>query len=82
MAYNRDNPFIVQSDYSVLVEVDNPLYPDSRDALAGFAELIKSPEHIHTYKITPLSIWNACAAGHSPQAILEALEKYSKYESS
>ena len=57
------NPFIVQSDQTVLVEVDSPLYVEGRDALARFAELVKSPEHVHTYRITPLSIWNACAAG-------------------
>ena len=55
------NPLIVQSDRSILVEVDNPKYAAARDALAPFAELEKSPEHIHTYRITPLSLWNAAA---------------------
>ena len=63
MIYNPSNPLIVQSDHTVLIEVDNPLYSEARNRLARFAELVKSPEHIHTYKITPLSIWNACAAG-------------------
>src|ERR687888_2448651 len=61
--YHPDNPCIVQSDHTILVEVHSPHYPEARDALARFAELVKSPEHVHTYRITPLSIWNACAAG-------------------
>ena len=73
------NPLIVQSDHTVLLEVDGPLYPEARDALAAFAELVKSPEHIHTYRVTPLSIWNAAAAGHSPQGMADALTRYSKY---
>jgi len=73
------NPLIVQSDHTVLLEVDGPLYPEARDALAAFAELVKSPEHIHTYRITPLSIWNAAAAGHSPQGMADALTRYAKY---
>jgi len=60
-----DNPLIIQSDHTVLLEVDGPRYPDCRDALAGFAELVKSPEHIHTYRVSPLSIWNAAASGFS-----------------
>jgi len=74
-----DNPLIVQSDLSVLVEVASPRYAEARDALVGFAELVKSPEHIHTYRITPLSIWNARAAGLTPEAIVEALTGYAKY---
>ena len=64
-AFNFDptNPLIVQSDRSLLVEVDNPKYAAARDALAPFAELEKSPEHIHTYRISNLSLWNAAAAG-------------------
>ena len=57
------NPLIVQGDFTVLAEVDSPRFAEARDALARFAELVKSPEHVHTYRITPLSIWNACAAG-------------------
>ena len=75
-----ENPFIVQSDYTVLVEVDNPLYVQGRDALARFAELVKSPEHVHTYRITPLSIWNACAAGVAVEWICEKLRGLSKYD--
>ncbi|MEM8882922.1 MAG: DNA repair helicase XPB [Planctomycetota bacterium] len=73
------NPLIVQSDHTVLLEVDGPLYAEARDALAAFAELVKSPEHIHTYRVTPLSIWNAAAAGHSPQGMADALTRYAKY---
>jgi DNA excision repair protein ERCC-3 len=73
------NPLIVQGDHTVLLEVDNPLYEDARDALARFAELVKSPEHVHTYRLTPLSIWNACAIGENADVILGALEKFTKY---
>jgi DNA excision repair protein ERCC-3 len=75
-----ENPFIVQSDHTVLVEVDSPRYVEGRDALARFAELVKSPEHIHTYRITPLSIWNACAAGVGVEWIREKLRGLSKYD--
>ena len=74
-----DNPLIVQGDLSVLVEVASPRYAEARDALVGFAELVKSPEHVHTYRITPLSIWNARAAGLTPRVIVEALTEYAKY---
>src|SRR3954464_14563935 len=78
-AYDPTNPFIVQSDRSVLVEVDNPKYAEARDALAPFAELEKSPEHIHTYRITPLSLWNAAAAGMTADEIVGVLARYSKF---
>ncbi len=73
------NPLIVQSDHTVLVEVDGPRYPEARDALAPFAELVKSPEHIHTYRITPLSIWNARAAGHRAEDMVGVLTSLAKY---
>lgn len=79
MPMDSDNPLIVQSDHTILAEVDSPRYTEARDSLLGFAELVKSPEHVHTYRITPLSIWNACAAGHEPDAIVAALEEYSRY---
>ena len=79
MNYDPANPLIIQSDRAILLEVDNPRYGDARDALAVFAELEKSPEHIHTYRITPLSVWNACAAGHAAEAIVETLVSFSKY---
>ena len=74
MQYNPANPLIVQGDRTILLEVDNPLYAEARDAIAPFAELEKSPEHIHTYRLTPLSLWNAAAAGMSADAMIEALE--------
>lgn len=77
--YKTDNPLIVQSDRSILLEVDNPHYSAGRDALVAFAELEKSPEHIHTYRVTPLSVWNACAAGHSGEMIIATLKRFSKY---
>ena len=79
MQYNPANPLIVQGDRTILLEVDNPLHAEARDAIAPFAELEKSPEHIHTYRLTPLSLWNAAAAGMSAEAMAEALEKYSKF---
>lgn len=78
--FNSENPLIVQGDHTVLLEVDSPRYLAARDALARFAELVKSPEHIHTYRITPLSIWNACAAGVETDEIVETLHEFSKYE--
>jgi DNA excision repair protein ERCC-3 len=79
MQYDPANPLIVQGDRSVLAEVDNPRYAAARDALAPFAELEKSPEHIHTYRLTPLSLWNAAAAGLSAESMIAALERYSKF---
>ena len=78
-SYDPANPLIVQGDRSVLVEVDNPRYPEARDALAPFAELEKSPEHIHTYRLTSLSLWNAAAAGMTAQAMIDVLRQYSKF---
>jgi len=80
MAYAPENPLIVQSDLTVLVEVNGPKYEEARDELARFAELEKSPEHIHTYRITPLSLWNAAASGLSADEIQTTLETYSKYD--
>ena len=80
MAFNPANPLVVQSDRSVLLEVNNDLYAEARDALAPFTELEKSPEYIHTYRITPLSLWNAAAAGIGAEQMLAALERYSKYD--
>src|SRR2546428_4804042 len=77
---NLNNPSIVQSDRTILLEVDHPLHAEARDALAQFAELEKSPEHIHTYRLSPLSLCNAAAGGMNAQAILELLTRYSKYD--
>jgi DNA excision repair protein ERCC-3 len=80
MPVNPFNPMVVQSDHTVLLEVDNPSYAEARDALARFAELEKSPEHIHTYRLSPLSLWNAAASGLGAEAIVETLTRYSKYD--
>ena len=80
MNYNPANPLIIQSDLTVLVEVISPKYEEARDELVRFAELEKSPEHMHTYRINPLSLWNAAAAGVTTDQITTALETYSKYE--
>jgi DNA excision repair protein ERCC-3 len=77
---NPSNPLIVQSDRTILLEVDHPQHAEARDALAQFAELEKSPEHIHTYRLSPLSLWNAAAGGMNAQTILELLARYSKYD--
>jgi DNA excision repair protein ERCC-3 len=79
MQYDPSNPLIVQGDRTVLVEVDNARYAEARDAVAPFAELEKSPEHIHTYRLTPLSLWNAAAAGLTAEAMVGALSRYSKF---
>ncbi len=72
-------PIIVQGDGTVLLEVDNPLYSDARDFLGLFAHLDKSPEYMHTYKITNLSLWNAAALGIDPEEIIKRLREYSKF---
>ncbi|WP_437582419.1 DNA repair helicase XPB [Paramicrobacterium sp. CJ85] len=74
-----DGPLIVQSDRTVLLEVAHPLAEDARHALAIFAELERAPEHIHTYRITRLGLWNARAAGHEADDMLQTLERYSKF---
>ena len=79
MSYIPENALIVQSDRSVLLEVHSPKAEAAREAIAPFTELIKSPEHIHTYRITPLSIWNARAAGLPIEDIIDALRQHSKY---
>jgi DNA excision repair protein ERCC-3 len=78
--YKPENPLILQSDQTALLEVDHAMYVPARDALARFAELEKSPEHIHTYRITPLSLWNAAASGMTAADILAQLERFAKYD--
>jgi DNA excision repair protein ERCC-3 len=73
------NPLIVQSDLTVLLEVASPKAGDARAALARFAELEKAPEHIHTYRITPLSLWNAASAGHDSGEVAMTLTGFAKY---
>jgi DNA excision repair protein ERCC-3 len=72
-------PLIVQADSSLLLETASPAFREAREALLGFAELVKSPEHVHTYRITPLSIWNARAAGWEGERIVAVLERFSRY---
>ncbi len=75
----QELPLIVQSDRTLLLEVHSPSFNEARDAVAPFAELIKSPEHFHTYRITPLSLWNAVAIGFSAEKIRRLLDTWSKY---
>ena len=77
--FRPENPLIVQGDQTILVEVASPRYAEARDALIRFAELMKAPEHVHTYRISPLSIWNARAAGVPVEQMAETLTEYSKY---
>ncbi|MDQ2584446.1 DNA repair helicase XPB [Saccharothrix yanglingensis] len=74
-----DGPLIVQSDKTLLLEVDHPLSDDARTAIAPFAELERAPEHVHTYRVTPLALWNARAAGHDAEQVVDALVRYSRY---
>ncbi len=75
----NDGPLIVQSDKTLLLEVDHPQAADCRKAIAPFAELERSPEHIHTYRLTPLGLWNARAAGHDAEQVVDTLLSYSRY---
>jgi DNA excision repair protein ERCC-3 len=75
----NDGPLIVQSDKTLLLEVDHPSAPEARKAIAPFAELERSPEHIHTYRLTPLGLWNARAAGHDAEQVVDALLTWSRY---
>jgi DNA excision repair protein ERCC-3 len=74
-----DGPLIVQSDKTLLLDIDHPLSDECRRAIAAFAELEKSPEHIHTYRLTPLGLWNARAAGHDAEQVVDILLKYSRF---
>ena len=73
-------PLIIQSDHTVMLEVDHPDYADCRDFLATFAELVKSPEFIHTYRVTPLSLWNAAALDIWMDDIVEGMRRFSRYD--
>ncbi len=75
----HDGPLIVQSDKTLLLEIDHELAQDCRKEIAPFAELERSPEHIHTYRLTPLGLWNARAAGHDAEQVVDTLLKYSRY---
>jgi DNA excision repair protein ERCC-3 len=79
VTYKPENPLIVQGDHTILAEVAAAHYLTARDGLSRFAELVKAPEHVHTYRVTPLSIWNACAAGVTTEEITATLRDFSKY---
>ena len=74
-----EGPLIVQSDKTLLLEIDHPLSSECRKAIAPFAELERAPEHIHTYRLTALGLWNARAAGHDAEQVVDTLLKYSRY---
>ncbi|MEO7235741.1 MAG: DNA repair helicase XPB [Lapillicoccus sp.] len=74
-----DGPLIVQSDKTLLLEVDHPGAEEARRAIAPFAELERAPEHVHTYRVTPLGLWNARAAGHDAESVVNALLTHSRY---
>ncbi len=74
-----DGPLIVQSDKTLLLEIDHPLATECRKAIAPFAELERAPEHVHTYRLTPLGLWNARAAGHDAEQVVDILLRYSRY---
>ncbi|TIC81923.1 DNA repair helicase XPB [Nocardioides sp. GY 10127] len=75
----NDGPLIVQSDKTLLLEIDHERAADCRKAIAPFAELERSPEHVHTYRLTPLGLWNARAAGHDAEQVVDTLLAYSRY---
>jgi DNA excision repair protein ERCC-3 len=74
-----DGPLIVQSDKTLLLEVDHDAAEQARTDIAPFAELERAPEHVHTYRITPLALWNARAAGHDAEQVVDALVKHARY---
>ena len=76
---NSDNPLVVQSDGSLLLDVHNPKFEKAREDIAPFAELEKSPEHFHTYKINSISLWNAASAGLTSDEICKNINQWSKY---
>src|SRR5450756_736753 len=76
---NSQKPLIIQGDRTLMLEVGHPGYVECRDFLALFAELVKSPEFIHTYRVTPLSLWNAAALDVQFKQIVEGLETFSRY---
>jgi DNA excision repair protein ERCC-3 len=80
MRYIPENPLIVQSDHTLLLETMGPNFKPARDALAPFAELVKSPDYVHTYRVTPLSLWNAASAGLLVTDVLAVIERWAKYD--
>ena len=77
---NPDNPLIIQSDSTLLLDVHNKNFAAARNGISPFSELEKSPEHIHTYRISPLSLWNAASAGLDSDHIVKILEKWSRFD--
>jgi DNA excision repair protein ERCC-3 len=80
MQYRPENPLIIQSDLTLLLETMGPHFTEARDALARFAELVKSPEYVHTWRISPLSLWNAASAGGTVEGVVETLQRFAKYD--
>ncbi len=80
MRYVPENPLIVQSDHTLMLETMGPNFRAARDSLVRFAELVKSPDYVHTYRVTPLSLWNAASAGMTVEEVLDLLEKWAKYD--
>lgn len=79
MSYVPENPLIVQGDRSILLETASPAFAEARDALLGFAELVKSPEYVHTWRLTALSLWNAASAGHTADDVIATLRALAKF---
>jgi DNA excision repair protein ERCC-3 len=79
LPFDGPGPLVVQSDRTLLLEVDHPHADACRIAIAPFAELERAPEHIHTYRLTPLGLWNARAAGHDAEQVVHTLLTYSRY---
>ncbi|MFD1733111.1 helicase-associated domain-containing protein [Deinococcus malanensis] len=79
MSFDPSNPLIVQADRSVFLEAFNPRAEAAQTDIAPFAELISSPEHLHTYRVTPLSLWNAASAGLTADDIVGALARHAKF---
>lgn len=80
MTESSNGPLIVQGDMTILLEVAHPIYAEARDKIAPFTELIKSPEHMHTYAISHLSLWNAASSGHNAEEVLGTLRRYSRFD--
>lgn len=75
----KDGPAVVQSDGTILLEVDSPLYEQARDSLMRFSDLVKSPEYIHTFRLSPLSLWNAASCALSAEDVIDNLSRFSRY---
>lgn len=80
MRYVPENPLIVQSDHTLLLETMGPHFKEARDQLSRFAELVKSPDYVHTWRVTPLSLWNAASAGMAVEDVVGVLHRWAKYD--